>query len=205
MANMVLIRPGSTDFDDQHRIQGSLDLPLNDRGKDQVSAVVESLLDSEITVIYSSANEPARSTAAALSEALGIKLKEKDDLRNISQGLWEGLQIEEVRRKFPKVYKQWCESPETICPPDGETVPDAVARVERALKKPLKGSALFAVVVPEPLATLFGCHLGGRKPELPIANGNEQDATRFEYLSTDSELEPVTVTENPKDVGSTNK
>ena len=32
------------------------------------------------------------------------------------------LQLEEIRRKFPKVYKQWHESPEKICPPEGETL-----------------------------------------------------------------------------------
>ena len=204
MGNMVLIRPGCTDFDDQHRIQGSLDLPLNDRGRDQVDQVVESLQDSSISVIYSAPSEPALSTANALSEGLGVKVREKNDLRNIDQGLWQGLQVDDIRRKYPKVYKQWCDSPETICPPDGETVPDALRRVSRALKKPLRNDAVFAVVVPEPLATLFGCYVEGRKPELPTSIGGEQNVSQFEYL-TPVELEQVVAGSGNRDTGGDRK
>ena len=33
MLQIVLIRPGTTDFDEQGRIQGTLDIPLNERGQ----------------------------------------------------------------------------------------------------------------------------------------------------------------------------
>ena len=33
MLQLILIRPGSTDYDVQERIQGSLDMPLNERGQ----------------------------------------------------------------------------------------------------------------------------------------------------------------------------
>ena len=36
MVQIVLIRPGSTDYDEQGRIQGTLDIPLNDQGADEV-------------------------------------------------------------------------------------------------------------------------------------------------------------------------
>ena len=184
MGRVVLIRPGSTDFDDQQRIQGSLDLPLNDRGHAEVADVMRELRGTSISTIYSAPSDPARSTASRISEGLGVRLKEKAELRNIDQGLWEGLQIKELRRKFPKVFKQWCEAPETVCPPEGETFPQALERVRRVLRKPLKNEQSFAVVVPEPLATLIGCLVEGRKPELPVSIGGERKIGRVEYLST---------------------
>ncbi len=33
---VLLIRPGATDFDDQGRIKGSLDMPMSERGRQQV-------------------------------------------------------------------------------------------------------------------------------------------------------------------------
>ena len=33
MSRVLLIRPGATAFDEQHRVQGILDLPLSDRGR----------------------------------------------------------------------------------------------------------------------------------------------------------------------------
>src|SRR5690349_15871304 len=117
MSDVVVIRPGCTDFDEQHRIQGTLDLPLNERGQQQVAALVEQLRPLRLEAIYTSDCEPARSTAEALGAELGLGVRELEGLRNLDQGLWQGLQIEDVRRKYPKVFKQWQESPERICPP----------------------------------------------------------------------------------------
>ncbi len=170
MPDVVLIRPGCTDFDEQKRIQGSLDLPLNSRGQEQVETLIQKLRTVDLDVIYSGPCEPARSTAVALSEELGATHKEVEDFGNVNHGLWQGLQVEDVRRKFPKVFKQWQEMPETVCLPEGETVADAVCRVQRALKKCIKRKKKVAIVASEPLATLIRCVLCGCKPELPCTD-----------------------------------
>ncbi|MDA1012935.1 MAG: histidine phosphatase family protein [Planctomycetota bacterium] len=159
--HVVLVRPGHTDFDDQHRIKGSLGVPLNDRGTQQVSRIVEQLRHVPLELIYSDPSEPSRSTAAAIGAALGVRVKETDGLRNLRQGLWEGLPEEDVRRKFAKVYKQWQESPGTVCPPEGEMVGDVMERARKAIHKPLKKKRSFAVVVSEPMATLVRCVVEG--------------------------------------------
>jgi probable phosphoglycerate mutase len=169
MPEIVLIRPGCTDFDQQDRIQGTLDLPLNLRGRAEVHDLVEQLQGHPLEAIYAPPSEPARSTAEAIAGDLGIPVKESDDLRNLDQGLWQGLQVDEVRRKYPKVFKQWEEAPETICPPNGEPVVDAIDRVRKALRKPLKRKVSFAVVASEPLATLISCVLRNCRPELPAS------------------------------------
>lgn len=190
MTEVVLIRPGYTDFDEQNRIQGSLDLPLNPRGRAQVDHLVDQLRDVNLDVIYSAPCEPARSTAEAIGTSLGIPVKEKEGLRNLNQGLWQGLQIDDIRRKFPKVYKQLHESPETICPPQGETVPEAVARVEKVLAKPMKRKAMFAVVASEPLATLIGCIVKHQKPELPEPMCGGPRSELYEVLETNGKTDP---------------
>jgi probable phosphoglycerate mutase len=167
MTDVVLIRPGCTDFDEQSRIQGSLDLPLNERGREQLRAIVDRLSELDLDILYASPCEPARSTAATIASEIGVQCKELDDLENLNHGLWQGLPIEEVRRKFPKVFKQWQESPETICPPQGETILDAVDRVRKALVKPLKRKKRIGIVASEPLATLIRCVVCGQPPALP--------------------------------------
>lgn len=167
MSDVVLIRAGCTDFDEQNRIQGSLDLPLNPRGLEQVEEIVRQLRDVPLEVILSAPGQPARATAIAVGEALGVPVKVQGDLRNLNQGLWQGLQLDDVRRKYPKVFKQWQDSPETICPPEGETVPEALERIRKTLHKPLKRKATIGIVASEPLATLICCMLKDSKPELP--------------------------------------
>ena len=182
MTTIALVRPGCTDFDDQNRIQGSLDLPLNSRGEDQVQSIAEDLSDVELEVVYTAPGEPARSTAEAIAAELGIPVKEKEGLRNIDHGLWQGLEIDEVRRKFPKVFKQWEETPESICPPEGEGVSDVVERVQKALRKPLKKKNTFAVVASEPLATVVSCVIKGDKVSFNGNNGSGQDDHLIEMI-----------------------
>lgn len=167
MSDVVLIRPGCTDFDEQNRIQGSLNLPLNDRGREQLRTIIDRLAELELDIVYASPCEPARSAGATIASELGLQCKEIEDLENLNHGLWQGLCIDEVRRKFPKVFKQWQESPETICPPQGETILDAVVRVRKALVKPLKRKKRIGIVASEPLATLIRCVVCGLPPALP--------------------------------------
>lgn len=182
MPDVVLIRPGCTDYDEQQRVQGSLDLPLNNRGLQQVDTLVEQLAGTSLETIYSSPSEPARSTAEAIGEALDVPVKEREGLRNLDQGLWEGMKMEEIRRKFPKVLKQWQDSPETICPPEGEPICEALDRVREALGKPLKRKSSFGIVVSEPLASLIAFVVLGAEPEPHPALCGCSDEPHVEWL-----------------------
>ena len=64
---------------------------------------------------------------------MGIKVKPLEALRNLNQGLWQGMRVDEVKLKQPKVYRQWQEQPENICPPDGEMVSEAQVRIGEAI------------------------------------------------------------------------
>lgn len=156
MSRIVLIRPGCTDFDEQQRLQGVLDLPLSPRGEEQVGRLVNDLASVDFDLIYTSPCEPARSTADRLGELRGLPVKEIENLHNVNVGLWQGLQLDEIRRKHPKVFKQWQESCEAICPPEGETLAEAVERVRKALEKPLKKKCQLAIVAADPLAAIIG-------------------------------------------------
>ncbi len=167
MSEVILVRPGHTDFDDQNRVQGLLDLPLNDRGRRHIDALVEQLRPLNIDVILTDPGEPARTTAEEIGAALDVSVKENAELRNLDQGLWQGLQLDDIRRKYPKLDKQWHEHPEVICPPEGEPVCEALTRVRQALKKPLKKYDRIVIVAADPIATLIASVVRGTKPDLP--------------------------------------
>jgi phosphoserine phosphatase len=165
MSTVVLIRPGCTDFDDQKRIQGSLELPLNERGQSQLEKVVDTLQKIPVEIVLTGPCDPCRLTAKRVADALQISLKEKKGLVNLDHGLWQGMSVDEVRRKFPKAFKQWEDAPETVCPPEGETIGEVQERIASALKKPLKKYGTFAVVASEPLASLVSYTLRGLPPD----------------------------------------
>jgi broad specificity phosphatase PhoE len=156
MLQLVLIRPGSTDYDVQERILGSLDIPLNERGLAEVAATVEQVRDKGMEVIFSPVSQPSLQTAQVIAKALRIKLKKIERLENLNQGLWQGMLVEDVRHKQPKVYRQWQEQPENVCPPEGEMLGQADQRVRNAIVKLLKRrkEGVVGLVLPEPLLSL---------------------------------------------------
>ncbi len=156
MLKIALIRPGTTDYDVQERIQGTLDIPLNEQGLAEAAQAAEDLRDKGLEVIYAPPSEPAFRTAQTISETLDIKMRKLVRMQNLNQGLWQGMLVKDVRRKHPKVYRQWQEQPENVCPPEGEMLGAAEQRVRSAMMKLLKRhkEGMIGICVPEPLLSL---------------------------------------------------
>jgi probable phosphoglycerate mutase len=156
MLEIVLIRPGATDYDKYGRIQGTLDIPLNSEGNREVARQIGQLRDRGIEVLYCSDSQPAIDTAEAIAQALGIRLKKLENMQNLDHGLWQGMLVEEIKRKHPKIYRQWQEQPESICPPDGEMLSSVHQRASICLRRLLKKhkSGVIGLVLPEPLASV---------------------------------------------------
>ena len=156
MVRILLVRPGSTDFDTQGRIKGTLDIPLSEAGSLQVTRIVQELREIKIDQVYSSPCRCAQQTASLLAADHKLRIKQLADLQNLDHGLWHGKLIDEVRHSHPKVYRQLQEHPETVCPPEGEPIGIAFDRVKAALERLLKKhrTGTIALIVPEPLYCL---------------------------------------------------
>ncbi len=89
---------------------------------------------SLLTALYCGPGENVIRTAEIVGKMLGIRPKRIDEFRNLDQGLWQGLQIDEIKRRNTKLFRQWIDDPETICPPQGETMEDAMERIKTAFK-----------------------------------------------------------------------
>ena len=138
MAQVLLIRPGATIYDEQNRVQGILDIPLSDRGYAEATRLAESLAEAQasmpLSALYCGPGENVIRTAEIIGKALGLRPRRIDELRNLDHGLWQGLQLEEIKRRNTKLFRQWIDDPRTICPPQGETIEVAMERVKAALK-----------------------------------------------------------------------
>lgn len=161
MLKIVLIHPGSTEYDQQGRIQGNLDIPLSDEGHKEVEQSIEPLSRLGMQVIYSCPNEAAAQTAEVLAKGLQVRLKWLEKLQNVNQGLWQGMLLNDVRTKQPKVYRKWRERPESVCPPEGEMLAPVLDRVSKAIARLVKKhrDGVIGLVAPEPLAGVIRCVL----------------------------------------------
>jgi probable phosphoglycerate mutase len=189
MLQILLIHPGCTEYDQQGRVQGTLDIPLCEDGRQEVEALIAELNGKPIAAIYSGPSQSALQTAEALAAAHDMKVKELDALVNLDHGLWQGMLVDDVKAKQPKVYRQWLEAPETVCPPQGETVSAAKQRVQTAINKVIKkhkADGLVALVVPEPLASIVRHML--TQVELGDLWHSADDAGKWELINV---TEPV--------------
>jgi broad specificity phosphatase PhoE len=187
MSRIVLVRPGATDFDDQGRMKGCLDMPLSVSGREQVERIAAELSDLEIDEFVSAPCESAVETATRLAQGRSVmgrsvKVRVIECFRNVDHGLWHGKLIEEVRRTQPKVYKQGQESPLSLCPPGGETIQQAKERVIKAIAKVTKrnGGETIALVIPDPLASIVHSILEG--DEIRDLWKSETDAGQWELI-----------------------
>ncbi|QDU54068.1 histidine phosphatase family protein [Aeoliella mucimassa] len=157
MKQLVLVHTGITEYDKQGRIQGTLDVPLSKVGRDQIEAITQELAPLGATNLFTSPGQASVQTSEILSAALSLKVRPLDKLTNINYGLWQGMLVEDVKLKQPKVFRKWQEQPATVCPPEGETIPkitDRVAEVMTKITKKVKPDSTTLLVAPAPLASI---------------------------------------------------
>ncbi len=70
MLEVLLIRPGSTTFDEDGRIKGSLDIPLSPRGIQQVEAAARTLSGMKLDCLYAAPCESRRTPLATSPDVL---------------------------------------------------------------------------------------------------------------------------------------
>jgi broad specificity phosphatase PhoE len=154
---IILVRPGTTDLDEQGRITGSLDIPLSLAGEEQVRALAESVSHFPITRIYTGPSLSARQTAREISNEGRIKIHVDENLMNLNCGLWHGKRIDELKTNQPRLFRQWIEQPQIVCPPDGESIDAVVNRLKSIVKKIRRKhkSGCCCIVAAEPLACIL--------------------------------------------------
>jgi len=129
----VLIPVGQTDWEHEGRLAGGADLPLNATGERQVEALGRQLAERGIQVVFASENQTAQQTGRSLAESLGVSLRKAKGLEEIDVGLWEGLTADQLKQRYPRVYKQWLEQPASVQLPQGEDLQMAAKRLVDAL------------------------------------------------------------------------
>lgn len=100
-----LIRHGETNWNVEHRYQGSTDTPLNDLGRKQVTWLADSIRGETWDVIYSSPSVRAFDTARGVAVAIGIDedaiIKDRN-LMERAYGEAEGMTLPEREARWPE-------------------------------------------------------------------------------------------------------
>lgn len=101
---ILLIRHGETDWNLERRLQGHLDIPLNEEGRRQAQALARHLGGCVLDGIFCSDLQRARQTASPLAMSHGIAVAFDIGLRERCYGALEGLRYPEAAERFPEAY-----------------------------------------------------------------------------------------------------
>ena len=125
---IILLRHGQTAHNQQKRLQGHLDAPLDDTGQEQARKVARHLRELGVhrPTIHSSDLLRAHATAAAIQAEVGGPLSTFAALREIHLGDWEDQLYADIEGRDPQGYARFWGGEADFCPPQGET-PDRVA------------------------------------------------------------------------------
>lgn len=166
---LILWRHGQTDYNAQARVQGRVDIPLNETGREQARAAAPGLAALAPVRIVSSPLSRAQETARALADLVGVDIELDEGLLERSFGRWEGLSRIEMESRWPEAYAAWKrgEDPADV---GVETRPAVSLRVGGTLERILEetprvdGDQTVVVVSHGSAITLGITHLLGLDP-----------------------------------------
>lgn len=131
---ILAIRHGETAWNVDTRIQGHLDIPLNETGRWQAERLARTLAARDpIHAIYSSDLQRAHHTAQAIAAATGAPLSTHAGLRERGFGIFEGKTYLEIEQTWPQESEHWRTRVPHWAPPGGESLLQVRERLTRTL------------------------------------------------------------------------
>ncbi|HYW56165.1 MAG TPA: histidine phosphatase family protein [Polaromonas sp.] len=132
---IIAIRHGETEWNVNARMQGHLDIALNDTGRWQADRVAQALIDEPITAIYTSDLLRAFDTAQAISGELTVPAQSDTGLRERHFGEFQGRTLAELEATQPGQAMRWRTRDPDYAPLGGESLVQFRGRVLDATQK----------------------------------------------------------------------
>jgi len=103
---IYLLRHGEIDKPSPRSFLGQTDLPLNENGMRQARALREKLKNIRFSAVFSSPLQRAVQTAALVGGIGPEAVLRIEEFKEINLGTWEGLTVDEIRKRYPGAYEQ---------------------------------------------------------------------------------------------------
>ncbi len=181
MTTLFLIRHAQSAANADGRIQGWLDSPLSQVGRQQVQALCERLRSTPLVAVYASPLARAADTAQGIAAAHNLVVTLDDQLKEYHMGQWTGLNRAEIEALSPGID---LEADHELVVPGGETAQDMHDRVESFLREVTSRHADQAVAIVThggTLGMLVGTMLGlpiMRRHPFSFGNASVTEITR---------------------------
>jgi len=126
---IYLVRHGETDWNRDGRLQGILDVRLNEVGIHQGRQIAQRFSSLRALKVYTSPLWRALHTATLLqSHVRDCPVIIEPRLREIDHGVWTGLTMGRITRDFPEEFEGWQLRPDRVRPRGGESLQEPYSR-----------------------------------------------------------------------------
>ncbi len=129
---VLAIRHGETDWNVGTRIQGHLDIGLNERGRWQAARLAQALSGEDIAAVYASDLARAVDTARAVAQPAGQQVRTVPGLRERAFGVFQGLTFDEIAAAWPAEAARWRRRDPSFAPEGGEALSSFYVRCVQA-------------------------------------------------------------------------
>jgi probable phosphoglycerate mutase len=130
---ILAIRHGETAWNVDGRIQGHMDVGLNDTGRWQAQRLAQALTGEAIDAIYASDLGRALETAQALADAKAMPVSTDTGLRERAFGKFEGKTFLDAETLWPEQALRWRTREPHFVPDGGESLLQFRHRVQQAV------------------------------------------------------------------------
>ncbi|KAA8531725.1 hypothetical protein F0562_006558 [Nyssa sinensis] len=137
-AEIIVIRHGETEWNASNRIQGHLDVELNEAGRQQAAAVGDRLSkEPKVSVVYTSDLKRALETAEIIAHSCsGLEVIKDPDLRERHLGDLQGVVFHEAAKVNPKAFQAFTSrGTDQEIPGGGESLDQLYQRCTSSLQR----------------------------------------------------------------------
>ena len=126
---LYFVRHGETDWNKARRIQGQVDIPLNEFGRSLARKTAKGLYDIPFAVCYTSPMSRAKETAQLLLEGRDVPVIIDDRIIEMRFGVYEGKCCSKKGWELPDNFRYFFSDPvKYLAPEDGESFADVKKR-----------------------------------------------------------------------------
>jgi len=128
VTRVLAVRHGETAWNVENRIQGQLDVPLNERGRWQAQRLAGAMSGEAVDAIYTSDLTRTVETAAPTARGGNVPCVGDPGLRERAFGVFEGLTFTEIEQRWPEQSARWRRRDADFGAEGGETLNEFYAR-----------------------------------------------------------------------------
>ena len=128
VTRVLAVRHGETAWNVENRIQGQLDIALNDLGRWQAQRLAAALAGETVDAIYTSDLRRTVDTAAPTARGRRVAAAADAGLRERGFGVFEGLTFGEIEQRWPEQSARWRRRDPEFGAEGGETLSEFYAR-----------------------------------------------------------------------------